>query len=761
MRIPANNKQAVASRRYSYRQRSDEIFVPTGATVVNEIKAVLPDQMDADVVADKQCVMPITDTTMSPLRESGANRSVSSFVVALKKHQQVVADTSSVTDGVNDAINDATDPTDSMSKDHNDNQVENQENQFIHTNLKGGNRPYCTSSGSNPNKLGDASSSQTLAERRLQQRSAIFKKGDLENKPSVVNTVLSKKRLNDGDSANNSVMVLTENHRVEPDKPIAMAGKQTWNTKRNITNGVLAPLSQSVNDQNIEKSINVESEENKDTIPSNNKGGMSGGATDFATKLAWAAKLEKRRETFAKKIPSPAHRRQPTKTQCEANISNPEQSGSKDTIASTTNVDKQDATNVEKQDDNAEKKAVNGCRGVEVAVVEEVYPSPSHLDFSNTKAWAAELAKQKVLSDKKKMIDKKEGSRSTPSNKSSLGANGGDDSATILSTRTTVTERNDEKDEFSARLRAKRRQLSEKKRKTSDIVASSDRAEDSVWCDFEIPMAEKQQPQQSVSLSYSGTMDDQSVPLPVSEEDASEDIDEQEVHPTESNPLTPILLLQEKRILSLEKKRQSYIGNVCGEEENATLKLVDIATPMKTHWMESPAGENEDNFFESKKQNESEDENKASSLLDKTPHLDLFHDRNNTQDLSQVHDVSDKLIQDNQVESTSVVSSASSERNATDMKSYPMPRKIDLQLSLTSTQQIAFTKIIAEYETKLECKSSEIEYLKCEISSQHVQILELLGNANAAEQRTETRGKKTKLGFSLKRWFKPNLSRFH
>ncbi len=747
MRIPASNRHAV-SRRYSYRQRSDEIFLPTGISSSGVLKeqgtiksASYGDA--SDEVDDSHDTTPTIDTKyVPPSTEIGTNRSVGSVVVALNEPSWQEADTSVSTRSKHGAKHKAISP-----KGRDMNQIGNQENHFTGANLQEGNRAHPTISGSIPNKLGDTSSSSlqlksgSLAERRLQQRSAIFKKGDLENQPSVVNSVLLKKRLvadSGGDAA--SVKILTQNHLARPDKPISLPEKQPWNAKR-INDGVAEArhLANSKTNERIkvENSLNVSTEHKQDTAISRNDGAGGGRATDFATKLAWAAKLEKRRDAFAKKIPSPANRRQPTQKESDSNDFKPDNSEKRDTVTDNANGDK--------HDDRTEKKVVIG---EEVAVVEEVYPSPSHLDFSNTKAWAAELAKQKVLSGKKMMPDKID-SNTSPC-KSALDIKCSDSSTyTDEQDKELTTETITDKvanDEFSARLRAKRRQLSEKKRMTNDdVVTSSDKAEDSVWYEFDIPTSEKQQ---SLSLSYSETMDDQSVLHPV---DAGEEkgADKKKLL-TESNPLTPKLLLQEKQIFSLEKKRQSCNGIDCEEQENTSLKLVDLTMTMK-QWMEElpTAVENQ----KPTTSNENEGDGHASSLFDTTPPLDILH----------------QSCQDNQGDATSAPSDGNSESYAKNIELYTEPRKSDLHLSLTSEQQIVFTKIIAEYETKLVYKSSEIEYLKSEISNQHVQILELLGHVKSPrhaksslmEVRTESKEKKSKMVFSLKRLSRMKLTPFY
>lgn len=730
MRIPASNAP-VASRRYSYRQRSDEIFVPTGmssASAVLKEKGTsksVPDGTDGDAI-DRQDVMPIVDTTNLPsVRESGANRSVNRFGVELKMQQQQKEVDKSV------AASAAVDNTTNLAEPevHEDNQVENQENQFIAANQKEGNRAYRTSSGINPVKLGDAPSSITqqhkpgsLAERRLQQRSAIFKKGDLENQPSLVNTVLAKKRLG-GASDAASTMLLTENHRVGPDKPIALSEGPTWNSRRNNDSAPRASQSaiQQKEEPKAENSTSVATEEKNETTTPTSSKGTNGGVTDFATKLAWAAKLEKRRDVFAKKTtttPTNHHRHQ-AKKHTDVITSKPEKSENADTVTNNVN----DATH----DDRSETKAVSG----------QLVESPSNLSFSNTKAWAAELAKQKVLSDKKKRLEIID-----------------DGEETTNANVTTTTTDKDEKNEFSARLRAKRRQLSDKKRKTNEsIVASEDKAEDSVWYDFEIPTSEKQQ---SVSLSYSGTMDeDQSVHCPdsVATEGAEKAL------PPGPNPLTPMLLQQEKRILSLEKKRQTYNGLPC--EEQAQKDTTPMTKPLAESTTVNDYQGGFDDVVETTMTNENKHANHATSLFDNTSPFEMINDHNDTEHLSQVHEAFQK---DNQWDATSVLSEAQCERST---KDFPMPSKSDLHLNLTSKQQIAFSKIMAEYETKLECKSSEIEYLKNEISHQHVQILELLGQTKTArettadltEERTETKGKKSKMRFSLKGLSKMKFSR--
>lgn len=738
MRIPANSAP-VAGRRYSYRQRSDEIFVPTGLLSATT-SAVLKESGTSNPVpaADpthdvdgEDDTMPIVDSTnLLSQRESGANRSVNRFGVALKKQQQQKeVDKSAATNAAGD--DNTTNPAEPEVQE--DNQVENQENQFIAANQKEGIRAYHSSSGSNPMKVGDAPSSiiqqhkpGSLAERRLQQRSAIFKKGDSENQPSVVNTVLAKKRLV-GSSDAASTMLLTENHRVGPDKPIALSERPTWNNKRNNDEAVAA--SQQKKEPNTENSMNVALEEKNEAITPDSNKGTSGGATDFATKLAWAAKLEKRRDVFAKKTTSTPtnHHRQQAKKQGGVNHSIFEHSEHHaDTVTTNANEDKQ-------HDDRSETVASG-----------QLVESPSNLSFSNTKAWAAELAKQKVLSDKKKRLDIIDDGEDTTTTADDQGKG---------STATTTTDK-DEKNEFSARLRAKRRQLSDKKRKTNEsIVASEDKAEDSVWYDFEIPTSEKQQ---SVSLSYSGTMDeDQSVHCPdsVATEGAEKAL------PPGPNPLTPMLLQQEKRILSLEKKRQTYNGLPC--EEQAQKDTTPMTKPLAESTTVNDYQGGFDDVVETTMTNENKHANHATSLFDNKSPFEMINDHNDTEHLSQVHEAFHK---DNQWDATSVLSEAQCENST---KDFPLPSKSDLHLNLTSKQQTAFSKIIAEYETKLECKSSEIEYLKNEISNQHVQILELLGQtktaretmANLTEERTETKEKKSKMRFSLKGLSKMKFSR--
>ena len=674
------------------------------------------------------------------------------------------------------------------------------------------------------NNKNKPSTPTSVSQRRLQQRTAIFKAGK-SPKPSKVNIMLEKQKSNNNrGSGREKEMILNECHRVGSDDPIALPTASSWKSssrklnapkkdmkvedgkktgdsvvmiKKETTeekclkaNEVHLDVKDDRSYQVVEHPLNVNSKDEeydeKHTTTNENSEvdrhdrkkeavDTSPSHMDFSSRMAWAARLEKRRLPATKKekvVVKGTTKLQSEKVKDDDTEDKPPLS---DDIINTSKEEdsKGDVNNVVEDVEDEEEDA------------KEEAPSPSRVDFATRRAWATRLSSRKLSTSA--TITKVPAQQSSAKDKEtskikcereevvSLAKNDEDASENNTSLQEQIepssTSKDDEEDkDFSVRLLAKRRQLFEKKRLDVDTNGKNneiDKEEDTVTLTpraFGVPKkqvgGEQKKQQQQRSLKNDVVENETDVPSSkdiVSDSKTKDDNTPQQVDSDStlvkpkcvSNLLTPRLFQAEKRILTLEKKRQSFNGKEIGEEhvESITSQQPEqcednLFAAFEPQWGDFVSESDEKKVstvpdaLESTRvlENEKEVADFALNAFNSTSfgkkELNRFeynstdNDVQDTEENASIWSVDDNFIGDTN----------SDDLQAEEEGEYTNKLK-SFKGSLSNEQLSTFNSIIAEYDTKFillneenASKTNEVEFLKGEILEQHNQIKSLLGH---------------------------------
>ena len=653
------------------------------------------------------------------------------------------------------------------------------------------------------NKNKPSTPTSSLSQRRLQQRTAIFKTGK-SPKPSKVNVMLEKQKSNNsrGGSGRKKEMILNECHRIGSDDPIALPTKSSWksgsrtlNTPKDMkvedgkktTNGSVVMIKKKTKEEKdvkandnmdvkdgsaqVEHHSKDEGGDEKPTAANENNSGVdeavdtSPSHMDFSSRMAWAARLEKRRLTDTKKEKVVVN--DTMKFQNEKVKDDDDDIEDKPPLAD-------DIINMSKEEDSKGEVA----NVDEEEVTKEEALSPSRVDFATRRAWATRLSSRKLTSATVKKVPPQLKTKDEKTVKSkcereevvSLAKN--DDDAPENNTNvhehieTSSANKDDEEDkDFSIRLLAKRRQLFEKKRLDVSMNGKNiDKEEDTVTLTpraFDMPKKQMggEQKKQQQQRSLKDDVVENDIVVPSSKDLASDSRMKVEHDSSEStlarpksvsNLLTPRLFQAEKRILSLEKKRQSFNGKEVGEEhvesipaQRSELCEGNLFAAFEPQWGDFVSESDEKKVstvpdaLESTRvlENEKEVADFALNAFNSTSfgkkEPSAFEYKKNTdnevkdtEENASIWPVDDNFIGETKDDDLQV---EEEDEDAIRLKSF--------KDSLSNEQLGTFNSIIAEYDKKIiylneenASKTNEVEFLKGELLEQHDQIKSLLGH---------------------------------
>ena len=655
------------------------------------------------------------------------------------------------------------------------------------------------------NKNKPSTPTSSLSQRRLQQRTAIFKTGK-SPKPSKVNVMLEKQKSNN--SGRKKEMILNECHRIGSDDPIALpttsswkSGSRTLNTPKDmkVEDGkktdksvmMIKKKTKEEKDVKADDNLDVKDGSDQEEHHSKDEGGdekhttanenlsgvdetvdISPSNMDFSSRMAWAAWLEKGRLPDTKKEKVVVN--DTTKLQNEKVKDDDDDDD--DTGDKPPSID--DIINTSKEEDS--KGEVANVVEDEEEVTKEEALSPSRVDFATRRAWATRLSsrtKSLTSATVKKVPAQQSSAKDEANVKSkfereevvSLAKNDDDapENNTIVHEHieTSSANKDDEEDkDFSIRLLAKRRQLFEKKRLdvgTNGKKNEIDEEEDTVTLTpraFGMPKkqmgGEQKRKAQQRSLKDDVVENESGVPSSkdlVSASKTKEEHDKSEstlARPKSvSNLLTPRLFQAEKRILSLEKKRQSFNGKEVGEEhvesipaQRSELCEGNLFAAFEPQWgafASKPDEKKVSNVTDALESTRNEKEVadfalnafNSTSFGEKEPSAFEYKKTTNNEVKDPEQNASIWPVDDNFIRDTKDddLQTEEVDEDTIRLKSF--------KESLSNEQLRTFNSIIAEYDKKIiylteenASKTNEVEFLKGEILEQHDQIKSLLGH---------------------------------